>query len=194
MTDHIVILHKKWLGNLVSGEKTVEFRASERRIAPWEKVHEGDRLWMKQSGGPVVAVGFVEKVEYSGPLTADALDLILGELEEGSLDAEWKARLQSQQYVTCVWTHGVEACAPIDVSDVRGARQDAWQVLDAEDANTIATRFLIARDAAEARADLRCLECEDGKHPNCAGWALYRPTDEILPCPCKANDHIEVAA
>lgn len=150
MTDHLVILQSKWLSNLVSGDKTVEFRASNRRIAPYERVTPGDRLWLKASGGPVVAVAYADAVCDSGPLTRDELANIVGDLEATSLDATWAARLMTSRYVTCVSTRGVELLPqPIDVSDIRGRRQDAWQVLDTEDANAIFERYVWAIQALE---------------------------------------------
>lgn len=123
MTDHLVILQSKWLTNLTTGAKTVEFRASNRRIAPYERVTPGDRLWLKASGGPVVAVAYADAVRDSGSLTRDELANIVGDVE-----------LLPQ---------------PIDVSDIRGRRQDAWQVLDTEDANAIFERYVWAIQALE---------------------------------------------
>lgn len=62
---HIAIMNKSF-GNLIakilSGEKRVESRWSKNKVAPWGRVKRGDRIYFKNSGGPVIAVAEVEKV------------------------------------------------------------------------------------------------------------------------------------
>lgn len=55
MNHHLVILKKRYLRLIVERAKTIECRLSRTRHAPFRKVAPGDVLWLKQSGGPVVA-------------------------------------------------------------------------------------------------------------------------------------------
>lgn len=144
MTDHLVILQPRWLANIVGGKKTVEFRASDRRIAPWGRVARGDRLWIKASGGPIAAVARVARVESRGPFSPAELDAFLGRLagdSADSLDTEWRDRLTSQRYVTLSWTRDVREIPPVDVRDLRGRRQDSWQVITGDEAGLILARL-----------------------------------------------------
>jgi len=42
--------------------------------------------------------------------------------------------------------------------------------------------------AIEAHPD-DCPECRQGKHGNCAGWALDPDTDDFVTCACAAGGH-----
>lgn len=143
MTDHIVILHKRWLTNVFNGTKRTEFRAGRDRRAPHAgKVQFGDRLWLKAPGGPLVGIAYAENVYSGGPMSETALALALGDLAHTTLNNVWFDKVMTARYVTAVDLRTVERLtAPIEVSDIRGRRQDGWQVLDDEDANTIFERY-----------------------------------------------------
>lgn len=151
MTDHLVILRPKWLLNILDGSKRVEFRAGRSRRAPYGKVTAGDRLWLKASGGNVWGVAYAQKTSSGGPLHSFELAVLLMDSDvRSTIDDEWAERVMTSRYVTVVRVDRVERLTTtIDVSDIRGTRQDAWQVLDREDANLIWTRYYHALVAAE---------------------------------------------
>ena len=63
--DHVAIMNKKFgdlIAKILSGEKKIESRWSKNKIAPWNRVKRGDRIYFKDSGGPVIAVAEIEKV------------------------------------------------------------------------------------------------------------------------------------
>lgn len=125
MTTHLVILHAKWLDQILAGDKVIELRASDRRIAPWGKVSRGDRLILKESGGPIRAVAYAQSVasfEYpTREQLADVVDL-------DSLDPEWWARLTTQRYVTLIEV--TDAWALRDPVPWPRRSQSGWDVLD----------------------------------------------------------------
>lgn len=144
MTQHLVILHPQWLERIADGRKSVEFRASDRRLAPWGRAARGDRLWFKASGGPVSASASVDTADFRGPFTADELDRFLADLAgrpEDALDDHWRARLLSCRYVSVIRTTRVALLPPIDVRDLRGRRQDSWQVLTADEGDLVRSRL-----------------------------------------------------
>lgn len=154
MTDHLVILRPKWLLNILDGSKRVEFRAGRDRRAPHGKVTAGDRLWLKASGGNVWGVAYVETVYTGGPLHSFDLALMMLDSDvRATIDDEWAQKVMTAKYVTAVRVDRVERLTTtIDVSDIRGKRQDAWQVLDPEDANLLWTRYYHAIVADEGAA------------------------------------------
>lgn len=151
MTDHLVILQSPWLERIVDGRKSVEFRASDRRIAPHGRVSRGDRLWMKASGGPLMATALVSRAESRGPFQepelAEFLEHIHGDPAD-ALDTSWRERLLTQQHVTLIWTRAVRRIPDVDVRDLRGRRQDSWQFLTDEQVHGIRSR--LPRGWAEA--------------------------------------------
>lgn len=54
--NHLVILHKPYLDLILAGTKTVESRLSRRRHPAASRLQQGDRLFLKQAGGDVLAL------------------------------------------------------------------------------------------------------------------------------------------
>jgi hypothetical protein len=53
---HLAILVEPYLQFILEGRKTVESRFSVHRCAPYDRVHRGDVVLLKRSGGPIVGV------------------------------------------------------------------------------------------------------------------------------------------
>src|SRR6185312_3815603 len=53
---HLAVFSEAILNELVAGNKTIESRFSTNRICPFGKVHTGDIVLVKKSGGPVIGV------------------------------------------------------------------------------------------------------------------------------------------
>lgn len=146
MAEHLVILRKKWLNNILAAVKPVEFRAGRDRRAPWGRVTVGDRLWLKESGGPVRGVAYAGVPLFTdGQMAVWAGQAACGPQWGTSIDLAWAERLAAAKYATLVPIERIENLAtPLDASDIRGRRQDAWQVLDPEDAGLLWTRYFDA--------------------------------------------------
>ena len=68
--EHIAILsHKSVLDKILSGQKTVESRFSRLKSLPFGQINEGDKLYFKLSGGPVLGKAIVTRVEEYDNLT-----------------------------------------------------------------------------------------------------------------------------
>jgi len=52
---HLAVFTEPYLSLLLQGKKTVESRWMRNKIAPYGKVHSGDLVYVKKSGGPVMA-------------------------------------------------------------------------------------------------------------------------------------------
>lgn len=61
---HIAIMNKSWnlIPKIVSGEKSIESRWYQTKRAPWNKIHEGDTIFFKNSGEPIIAEAIVSEV------------------------------------------------------------------------------------------------------------------------------------
>lgn len=59
---HLAILVEPYLTYVLEGKKTVESRFSINRCPPYKKVHSGDILLLKLSGGPIVGICKVTNV------------------------------------------------------------------------------------------------------------------------------------
>ena len=69
MNYHLAILAHGWLDLILDGKKTIESRFTKVRCAPFGKVHEGDVVYVKESGGLVKGMFTVAKVETFEVLT-----------------------------------------------------------------------------------------------------------------------------
>ncbi len=61
---HLAILVQPYLQYILDGAKTVESRFSMYRIPPFGKVHEGDIVLLKQTGGPICGMCTIRQVWY----------------------------------------------------------------------------------------------------------------------------------
>lgn len=76
MTNHLVILRPYYLSCVLRGIKTAECRLSRTLRPPFGRVAPGDTLWLKRSGGCVVARAQVVRVTSFHPVSARTLRVI----------------------------------------------------------------------------------------------------------------------
>jgi len=83
MRHHLAILSPGWIELILDGSKTIESRFTKVRCAPFGKVHEGDIVYLKESGGLVKGMFTVAKVEtYENLTDAQICDLFYKEYRE----------------------------------------------------------------------------------------------------------------
>lgn len=59
---HLAVFSEPFLSYVMEGKKRIDSRFSTRRVAPYEKIAEGDIVLIKASGGPIKALSQVGKV------------------------------------------------------------------------------------------------------------------------------------
>jgi hypothetical protein len=94
MTDHIVIRVDKYVAGPYEKPEVRVFTQTHatRRPVPWGKLTIGDTVWMKWSGGPIVAKGIVEGYHQIENCTPDILRNLVSGTELYKLDDYWQAR------------------------------------------------------------------------------------------------------
>ncbi len=125
---HLAILKKPYLDAILEGRKPVESRFTITKRSPFGQIFRGDKVFLKQSSGPVCATASVSAVKSFPNLTpAKVLDikaqynhLILGS------DEHWKHFAQCN-FGLLIWLTDVKSIEPviIDKKDWR-----AWVVLN----------------------------------------------------------------
>lgn len=125
--SHLVILKKLYLDKILNGSKTIELRLLKAAFPPFGCIAAGDRLFLKESSGPVCAVAQVSAFTELKNLTpgkilslkAEFNNLILGD------DEYWKLKSDSK-FAVLVWIKKVRAIKPVRIykKDWR-----AWVVL-----------------------------------------------------------------
>jgi len=125
---HLAILKKPYLDAILEGRKLVEARFTMTRRMPFGQIFKGDKIFLKQSSGPVSATSVVSAVKSFPNLTqAKVLDikarynhLILGS------DEHWKHFSQCN-FGLLIWLTNVRSIKPVMIN-----KKDwrAWVVLN----------------------------------------------------------------
>ena len=125
--SHLVILKKPSLAAILDGRKQIESRFTRTRRAFRGRVEAGDRLFLKQSSGPVCAVAEVAAVKEFEELTREKIYELKRDYNDEILGDEdyWQSKAGCR-YGMLVWLTDVGAIEPvwIDKKDWR-----AWVVL-----------------------------------------------------------------
>ena len=125
--SHLVILKKPYLEAILDGGKTVESRFAKTKLAHFGRVLPGDKLFLKESSGPVCAVAKAAAVKNFESLTPQRIIEIKRRYNQhikGS-DEYWKSKADCR-FGLLVWLKDVEPIKPVRIckKDWRG-----WVVL-----------------------------------------------------------------
>lgn len=127
MTHHLVILKKIYLDRIIRGSKTTECRLSRTRRPPFGHVAHGDTLWLKQSGGLVLAKAKVCRVEFFAPLEPSRLAKLKRQFAD-TLQAEpsFFDNYLNAKYATVIRLGPICRISPLRIAK---ANRCAWVVL-----------------------------------------------------------------
>lgn len=124
---HLVILKKPYLKVILAGRKRIESRFMRAKCGPFGQVRPGDKLFLKESAGPVCAVATVAAVKNFENLTPKRII----ELKErynhdiGGDDEYWQSKMDCR-FGCLVWVEDVRAVEPVRI---RKKDWRAWVVL-----------------------------------------------------------------
>jgi hypothetical protein len=129
--DHLVIMKKSWglSDKILSGEKTIESRWYKQRRAPWDKISEGDNLYIKNSGEPVTIQAKVSEVLQFHNLTWVKVKEILAKYgkEIGIEDLGiYFEMFQDKKYCILVFLSQVMKVEPFDIDKAGFGNMSAW--------------------------------------------------------------------
>jgi hypothetical protein len=129
MAIHVVIVKQPYLRAILAGRKTIECRLSKQAVPPFGQVVEGERLFIKASGGPFGATALVRQVDSFEGLGPDEVDALRGRYNAAVCgdDDYWQKKRHSV-YGTFVHLGAVE---PLDVGpSYTKSPYKGWFVLD----------------------------------------------------------------
>ncbi len=122
--DHVAIMSRSFgdlIAKILSREKKIESRWSINKIAPWDRVKRGDRVYFKNSGKLVTAVAEVTKVlqfENLNPIK------VRGILNKWPLvDYEWA---KNKKYCVLVWLKNPKEIRPFKIKKSGFGSAAAW--------------------------------------------------------------------
>ncbi len=127
MNSHLVILKRSYLDAILDGRKTIELRLTKNRHPAFGRISVGQRLFLKESAGPVRGLARVERVEHFQGLTPARVWELKSRYNRYILGADefWQAKIGSR-FAFMVWLARVRAIEPIRIE-----KKDwrAWVVL-----------------------------------------------------------------
>ena len=129
--NHIAILKKGPLDMILNGSKTIESRWSLKKIVPFKKVNVGDVVYMKKTGGLVVARFRVNKVEYFEYLSIKKILEIYTKYgsQIGMIEDSVK-KLYNKKYCSLFWISELERVVPFDIYKDGYGIMSAWICVD----------------------------------------------------------------
>lgn len=135
VVGHLAILTPPYLEKILSGEKTIESRFSRSRSVPFEKVHGGDLILLKETAGPLCAVAVAASVRCFGPLGPGEAERLMEVYQtELQLEQDFKSAKQHSLYATLITLRDVLPIKPIQVKKVD---RRPWVVLTENNGNGV---------------------------------------------------------
>lgn len=135
--DHVAIMKKQWglVPKILSGVKTVESRWYKTKVAPWNKIKEGDTIYFKDSGSPVTVKAKVTGVqEYVIESNSQALGImkehVVADLGTGEIPDSVKNYITDKRYAVFVFFNNVENITAFDIDKSGFGMQCAWICMD----------------------------------------------------------------
>ena len=129
MPAHLAVLQRTYLRLILEGDKSIECRLTRTPKPPFKAVAKGQKIYLKESSGPVLAVAKAKKVICSQINNPEDLAGIRRKYGEGIMAQEefWQSRADCR-YCTLIFLEGVKPLPEpfrISKNDMRG-----WVVLD----------------------------------------------------------------
>jgi predicted transcriptional regulator len=132
---HLMIVHPRYIGKLMTGEKLVEARLGRDRRAPFNHVRQGDVVYIKPTSQSVAARAVVERVdqyEDLEPVDIEKLQELYDDRVQGG-DEFWEskseARFATMITLSKVRPIGDERFVP---QELLVPSRNAWRTLDRE--------------------------------------------------------------
>ncbi len=128
--DHLAILKKDFdlLHKIITGEKTIESRWYKTKKVPFNRIKEGDIVYFKESGEPVKAKAYVQKViQYDDLTDAKIFDLLRKYEKELSIIAdEYIKNVRNKKYGILIFLDKVERINPFKIDKTGYGNQVSW--------------------------------------------------------------------
>ena len=133
MKYHLAILTPGWIDLILDGKKTIESRFTKVRCAPFRKVHEGDSVYLKESGGLVKGMFRVAEVETFENLNRSGIQAIYERCGQAIFYQAFTRFFPPEKWLTAKHATLIHVSDPIAFDDPfpfpkRDPR--AWVVLD----------------------------------------------------------------
>lgn len=132
--DHIAIMKPVWklIPKILAGQKTIESRWYQHRVAPWDRIKAGERIFFKDSGKPVSAMARVAFVIQKETNSIEDLEALIRAYAEPIQMVErdprvWKTK---PRYVILIGLTDVQPVTPFHIDKTGFGSAAAWLVVE----------------------------------------------------------------
>lgn len=123
---HIVILKKWALEKIISLDKIIESRWSINKTTPYQKLKNGDLLYLKETGKEVTHTAVVKDVKYY-KLSDDLIkELLFLYGKDIGVDQSYYLKVKNKKYCTLIWLGEIKNIEPFKVKKSYGS---GWLVI-----------------------------------------------------------------
>ncbi len=138
--QHVAIMRRSWglTERIASGQKTIESRWSNRRVAPWDRIRAGETVYFKDSGQPIRLRATVAAVDQFKDLTPTKVRALLerygaaGGLIAAELPTYYE-RFKTKRYAIFIFLRDVCLVEPFHITKRGFGAQSAWLAVDSID-------------------------------------------------------------
>jgi predicted transcriptional regulator len=138
---HLMIVHPRYVGPILTGEKLVEARLGRDRRAPFDQVRCGDTVYIKPTSADVAGIAVVDRVDQFEDLEPVDIEKLQELYEDRVLGGEdfWQAKLDAK-FATLITLSNAR---PLPSShqvpgELLVASRNAWRVLKSGNINKAA--------------------------------------------------------
>lgn len=129
--EHVAILREPYLSKIINGEKTIETRWSMDKRKPFGSISAEDIIYLKRSGGPVVAKCKVARALFFENLTKDKIKEIFSKYKkEVCFEDRDLEDIINKKYCTLIWLKTVEKLIPFEINKLGFGNMTAWIRID----------------------------------------------------------------
>ena len=113
---HLVILKRPYLEAILAGHKRIESRFTRTKRSPFGRVLPGDKLFLKESSGPVCAAATIAAVKNFENLTPRQIIRLKEQCNHciGGSDEYWQSKMNCR-FGFLVWLKDVRAIEPVRI-------------------------------------------------------------------------------
>ena len=129
--DHVVYVDAKEneMERLLSGEKTMILRGAAGRKLPYDRIHEGETLYLinNNAEGCVKAIANVKRVIQSGKMTREESFQMLDDFQSGlQLSPAQQKRWGGKRFIVIMELDQVQEIEPIPIDKSDYGNMDDW--------------------------------------------------------------------
>ena len=129
-TAHIAVFERNLLDKVLNGEKKLMSSFSKDRCVPYDSIDNGDTIFLKEIGGPIIAKAKADKITFYANLNSDKIKIFKYTYSALlCVDDDFWDKEKNSLYATMFTLKDIEDISPIPTHE---SDQQPWIVINKE--------------------------------------------------------------